>query len=198
MTSQFTTRRRPGFTLVELLIVVGILALLVGIVYASTGTVREKARQTVCVSHLRQLGQAMAIYRQDYGGSDEPGTGAQMGFPPTPFALIDGGRPHGGRYAAGHDDLLHCPSKILRPGEQSPQTRWCDYDYGFLQALGPVPAVARQVAERGPDFPVLEDTHHDAYLQRPDRPHLRTFVLILRLDGRVTRTWGEGETGWKW
>ena len=48
------TRRRAGFTLIELLVVIAILTILAGILFPVFGQVRERARQTVCVSNLRQ------------------------------------------------------------------------------------------------------------------------------------------------
>lgn len=55
----------PAFTLVELLVVVAIIALLTAILLPVFFTVRGKARQTVCVSNLRQIGMAISLYSQD-------------------------------------------------------------------------------------------------------------------------------------
>lgn len=58
--------RLLGFTLVELLVVIAIIGLLAALVFPVFAKVREKARQTTCVSNLRQLGQAFVLYAQDY------------------------------------------------------------------------------------------------------------------------------------
>jgi len=58
-----------GFTLVELLVVVAIIALLAAILFPVFGRAREKARQTTCISNLKQLGMAFAMYTQDYDES---------------------------------------------------------------------------------------------------------------------------------
>lgn len=57
---------QSGFTLIELLVVIGIIALLAAIIFPVFSSVRAKSRQTVCLSSLRQLGQAVFLYAQDY------------------------------------------------------------------------------------------------------------------------------------
>ena len=58
--------RRCAFTLVEVLIVIGILALLIGLLFPVMSRVRASGRNSVCVSNLHQLGQAIQLYAQDY------------------------------------------------------------------------------------------------------------------------------------
>jgi prepilin-type N-terminal cleavage/methylation domain-containing protein/prepilin-type processing-associated H-X9-DG protein len=58
---------RPGFTLIELLIVVAIIAILAGILFPVFAEARAKARETTCASNMRQIGMAIAMYREDWG-----------------------------------------------------------------------------------------------------------------------------------
>ncbi|MCE5240188.1 DUF1559 domain-containing protein [bacterium] len=57
---------RRGFTLIELLVVIAIIAILAAILFPVFARAREKARQTSCMSNLKQLGLAALAYGQDY------------------------------------------------------------------------------------------------------------------------------------
>lgn len=59
-------RGKPGFTLIELLVVIAIIAVLAAILFPVFAQAREKARQTACVSNLKQIGTAFAMYVSDY------------------------------------------------------------------------------------------------------------------------------------
>jgi prepilin-type N-terminal cleavage/methylation domain-containing protein/prepilin-type processing-associated H-X9-DG protein len=68
-------RLRRGFTLIELLVVIAIIAILAAILFPVFAQARAKAQQAMCISNMKQIGVAIALYVQDY---DET-------FPPTDY-----------------------------------------------------------------------------------------------------------------
>ena len=58
--------RRHGFTLIELLVVIAIIAILAAILFPVFAQARDQARQTTCLSNLKQLGTGLMMYAQDH------------------------------------------------------------------------------------------------------------------------------------
>ncbi len=57
---------RRGFTLIELLVVIAIIAILAAILFPVFARAREKARQTSCLSNMKQIALGVLMYAQDY------------------------------------------------------------------------------------------------------------------------------------
>jgi prepilin-type N-terminal cleavage/methylation domain-containing protein/prepilin-type processing-associated H-X9-DG protein len=72
---------RRGFTLIELLTVVAVIVLLAAMLFPVFAQAREKARQTVCISNLRQLAAAMRLYSEDYDQRFPPVLAFQLDEP---------------------------------------------------------------------------------------------------------------------
>ncbi len=58
--------RRKGFTLIELLVVIAIIAILAAILFPVFARAREKARQTSCLSNVKEIALGALMYAQDY------------------------------------------------------------------------------------------------------------------------------------
>ncbi len=59
-------RNGAGFTLIELLVVIAIIAILAAILFPVFARAREKARQTSCLSNVKEINLAVQMYAQDY------------------------------------------------------------------------------------------------------------------------------------
>jgi prepilin-type N-terminal cleavage/methylation domain-containing protein len=105
-------RTAHGFTLVELLVVIGIIALLISILLPAMSRAREQAKATQCLSNLRELTKAWMLYIDEKKGYVPPamtGPGQWVDSGDTKQAIMDGCFwPY-----IKNVDVYHCPSDTM-------------------------------------------------------------------------------------
>jgi prepilin-type N-terminal cleavage/methylation domain-containing protein/prepilin-type processing-associated H-X9-DG protein len=70
-----SSTRRKGFTLIELLVVIAIIAILAAILFPVFARAREKARQSSCLSNMKQIMLGALMYAQDFDETSPRGSG---------------------------------------------------------------------------------------------------------------------------
>jgi prepilin-type N-terminal cleavage/methylation domain-containing protein len=177
------SRSGRGFSLLEVILVVGIVALLAGIAYAVMGPARESARTRVCVSNLQQVSQALRMYISDYDGA-EPVEGAameywQLGLPPL-------GAVHS--FAKGYvknRQVLYCPSYHDAAPLRGLTTtyRWSPSDDRFKPLRFRFSEIVRV---RGGNAPVAVCEQHNPLFDLSKEPRwTKKKVIVARLSGAV-------------
>ncbi len=119
-------KKLRGSTLVELLVVIAIVAILAAILFPVFQAVRENARRTACLSNMKQIGLAAAIYIQDQDGrypqskqsSDQPQIDDSAGQIESPdagsvFAMILPYTGSGAQATSAADFETHLPQQKL-------------------------------------------------------------------------------------
>ena len=94
--------RRIGFTLIELLVVIAIIAILAAILFPVFARAREKARQSSCLSNMKQLGLGVLMYTQDYDEKLPYGSSVPINLH---YCLWEGTQPY-----IKNMQVLVCPS----------------------------------------------------------------------------------------
>lgn len=100
-----------GFSLVEILVVIGIVAVLAALLFPVIARARDAGKVPVCISNLRQIGAATALYQSDHDGAlpcENPRSGVIFGAGGVMRVPKDPLEPYGAVIG-----IYHCPKSTL-------------------------------------------------------------------------------------
>lgn len=176
-------RENPkGFTLVELLVAIAVIALLAALIFAVFFVARDKSRESVCLAQLRQIGQALKMYQSQWNE-----------LPPMLSALYP-------QYVSDKRVFL-CPNaQKASPGQPSGTELSTTYGYYYevAQKVSKLPADGappgsritweEAYALRGEELPVVVCQLHGDLEDHAGMHGVKPLVmLLLRMDGSVKK-----------
>ena len=150
-TTKTDARNQRGFTLVELLVVIAVVAILIGVLLPALAGARESGYRSVSAGNLRSIATLMNIYANDYD---------------TEFPMIPGNPRSGGNFT----DFKSIPAEVLSrsqgyqggfagffsldqsnaaAGAYSAPPRWWSWDRGLGKWVRQTPATAQEALDRG-------------------------------------------------
>jgi prepilin-type N-terminal cleavage/methylation domain-containing protein len=127
----YLMRHSRAFTLVELLVVIGIIALLIAILLPTLNRARETANRAKCASNLRTLGQAFALYAHENKGNYprtfyDPAAALTDAVPPFVQRGASAASPFGGTSGfVGRNNITAAMFLLIRTQDITPESFIC-------------------------------------------------------------------------
>jgi prepilin-type N-terminal cleavage/methylation domain-containing protein/prepilin-type processing-associated H-X9-DG protein len=145
--------RRHGFTLVELLTVIAIIALLAAMLFPAFASARAKARDANCLSNLKQIGMALKLYGADWGeflplANNRP---SEQGGPGIAEVLSSHAR---------STKIFRCPADVddkWMPVSRGGEGTSYDYALGMLNIGMPMQRMDRPWNMENSECPLMSD-----------------------------------------
>lgn len=152
-------RRIRGFTLVELLVVIAVIAILASVLFPVFAKVKQAAHRAACLSNLKQIGYAVRMYQDDYSGAypswgDYPSQVPGWGHTYWVKMLIDG-------YTRSRK-LFNCPGagNPIEAGSPPMKMSYSYNEYIFYAKHG----FYKETKVRRPQYTLLISDGHDCAL----------------------------------
>jgi prepilin-type N-terminal cleavage/methylation domain-containing protein len=185
-----TRSRRVGFTLVELLVVIGIIALLISILLPALNRARDSAATIKCLATMRNLGQATLLYANDY----------KQTLPP---AYYEGGQATSSGNNAVNDDAgprvftwWSLVRKFMRGKSANLDNSAAEQSERFMQAFF---CASGQRVDGGNDFAanptIYVDLQRERFWRDSGYPFAVTVVKTTSLDSETIIMWDAPEIG---
>lgn len=139
-------KRKAGFTLIELLVVIAIINILAGMLLPSLTRAREQGRRAVCLSNLRNIGQALTMYASENDGFFPPEDSS-----PTEANDLDLLYPS----YLDNAEVFWCPSDAVKPATFRPEVESkyaSNWSYGYLGKVQEPGGTLRLRRDSDPSF----------------------------------------------
>ena len=204
-----TRATRTAFSLIELLVVIGILVVLIGILLPTVSRVREQGKRTQCASNLRQIGVGLHRYFNEFGALPARPSPLDWKNPHVlKFQQEDGDVSELMAKYCGPKSILYCPDNP----EDRNETNWWPYRTGTIAVTYQFPfwfskEMAWQIEypdykRLGSDRVLAADVlatsdgvaHVVEHNHRLDGNGSPTGMNMLFADGHVD--WNNGSHGW--
>jgi len=173
---------KRGWTLIETLVVLGIVVVLAGLLLPVYINSKKSGEITVCKSSLRQIGQAIAMYRTEYDGQGVLGKASAMGLPLFPISSTLPAVLPLSQQCRGH----------AKPPRMSPQGFHYRYVVGTDDRVG-METWSGYVQKFGESAIIVMDLNHNRDSSIVERPAEQKLALGVALDTSVRQVRRAGQ-----